>query len=67
LDTRYDVALDDRAIRRDLGYSEIVSADEGYRRTLEWQRTICPYPIDVDAFDYAAEDAALKDLGLLVP
>jgi nucleoside-diphosphate-sugar epimerase len=49
---------DSSRIRRELGYAEPVSIDEGIRRTIEWQRAHPP-SFTPDAFDYAAEDAAL--------
>jgi nucleoside-diphosphate-sugar epimerase len=52
-------------IREELGYSEPVPLREGMRRTIEWERAnppAAPTPGNVDAqFDYAAEDAALKE------
>lgn len=53
-----DLTYDTSRIRNELGYKEIVSVDEGLRRTLAWLRK---YPPSIDAaqYDYAAEDAAL--------
>jgi nucleoside-diphosphate-sugar epimerase len=64
VDMSRDIVLDDAAIRRDLGYREIVSPDEAYRRTMEWQRTVCPADANLADFDYAAEDALLRELPL---
>ena len=37
----------------------IMQRDEAIKRTLEWERAHPP-PIDPGAFDYAAEDAAIR-------
>jgi nucleoside-diphosphate-sugar epimerase len=55
--------VDTTRIRRELGYSEIVSQDEALRRTIEWQRAHPPATIDPADFDYAKEDAVLAELG----
>jgi nucleoside-diphosphate-sugar epimerase len=53
-----DWVADTSAIRRELGYSERISREEGVRRTIAWERAtpagFVPY-----RFDYAAEDAVL--------
>jgi nucleoside-diphosphate-sugar epimerase len=64
-DLRHDIVLDDSAIRRDLGYKEVVPPDEAFRRTIAWQRTVCPLSCGVSEFDYSAEDALLQDLGVI--
>jgi len=46
-------------IRSELGYREIVSAEEAIRRTIAWERGHPPAEISPQQFDYAAEDAAL--------
>jgi len=51
--------VDSSRIRRELGYSEIVSFDEALRRTIAWERANPPEKIPPENFDYAAEDAAL--------
>ena len=48
-----------RRIREELGYRESVPSAEALRRTIAWERTHPPAPIDTRQFDYAAEDAAL--------
>jgi nucleoside-diphosphate-sugar epimerase len=53
-----DLAYDTSRIRNELGYREVVSVDEGLRRTIGWQREHPP-SIDAAQYDYAAEDAAL--------
>ena len=46
-------------IRSELGYREIVSAEEAMRRTIAWERGHPPAEISPQQFDYAAEDAVL--------
>ncbi len=53
-----DLAYDTSRIRSELGYREIVSVDEGLRRTVAWLREHPPL-IDVAQYDYAAEDVAM--------
>jgi dTDP-D-glucose 4,6-dehydratase len=49
--------IDTTAIRRDLGWSELVPLGEGLRVTAAWERE---HPAEQDWLgDYAAEDAAL--------
>ena len=38
VDFRQDVIINDAAIRRELGYTEIVPGEEGFKRTAEWER-----------------------------
>jgi len=64
-DLSASLVLDTQRIRRELGYQEIVSYDEGLRRTIEWQRANPPEYTDAE-FDYAAEDAALMKAGIAV-
>jgi len=47
-------------LREALGYREVVSIDEGIRRTIEWDRANAPTGPLPYAFDYAAEDAAVN-------
>jgi len=62
------IVYDLRRIERELGYREAVSLEEGMRRTVEWLVAHPPTPetwglaryMEDDAFDYAAEDAALR-------
>jgi nucleoside-diphosphate-sugar epimerase len=53
-----DLVTDTRRIRRELDFEETVSADEGLRRTIEWERGAAPVPDDPGEAEYAAEDAA---------
>jgi nucleoside-diphosphate-sugar epimerase len=64
----YPIVYDMSRIREELGYRESVSLEEGMRRTVDWLVTnpstaetwgLARYLIH-DAFDYAAEDAAIR-------
>jgi nucleoside-diphosphate-sugar epimerase len=57
-----DMRMDSTRIRQELGYAELTPPDEALRRTVEWERAHPPVPIDPQAFDYGAEDAALAKL-----
>jgi nucleoside-diphosphate-sugar epimerase len=65
VDFRQDVIINDAAIRRELGYAEIVGAEEGFKKTVEWERANPPGVVDEREFDYAAEDRVLEKFGLL--
>lgn len=54
--------VDSSRIRRELGYREPISIDEGIRRTIEWERAnpINPGEFNPHPFDYSAESAALE-------
>jgi nucleoside-diphosphate-sugar epimerase len=47
-------------IRRELGFSESVSTEDGIRRTIAWELQNPP-EINFRQFDYAAEDKAMTD------
>src|SRR5205823_6663165 len=57
-----ELSADSTRIRADLGYRERLPQKEALRRTIKWERTHPPEPVDPTAFDYAAEDAALAEL-----
>jgi nucleoside-diphosphate-sugar epimerase len=61
-DYSQDLAYDTSRIRSELGYGELVSVDEGLRRTVAWLRAHPP-ELDAAQYDYAAEDAALALAG----
>jgi nucleoside-diphosphate-sugar epimerase len=61
-DYSQDLAYDTSRIRSELGYGEVVSVDEGLRRTVAWLRAHPP-ELDTAQYDYAAEDAALALAG----
>ena len=48
-------------IREELGYAELISLDEGLRRTIAWERQNRPSQVDSRQFDYDAEDKALAE------
>jgi nucleoside-diphosphate-sugar epimerase len=53
--------VDSSRIRRELGYREPITMEEGIRRTVEWERAHPPGAVNLHPpFDYAAEDAALS-------
>ncbi|HYP40231.1 MAG TPA: NAD-dependent dehydratase, partial [Chloroflexia bacterium] len=54
-----DWLVDTGRIRRELGYKEIISQEEGLRRTVAWQRDNLPPEVDAAQFDYEAEDAMI--------
>lgn len=56
---RQSLVGDTRRIRRQIGYAETVSTDEGLKRTVEWERAN-PAPFDPEQFDYALEDRILN-------
>jgi nucleoside-diphosphate-sugar epimerase len=49
-------------IRRELGYQEKISIEEGIRRTVPWERANPPQQVYFAPFNYEAEDAAIKEL-----
>jgi len=51
--------IDTTLIREELGYCEPIAREDGIRRTIEWERANPP-PLDPRAFDYTAEDVALR-------
>ncbi len=63
IDTSQDIVVDTSRIRKELGYAEIVPYDEGLRRTIAWERAHPPQEVDPEQFDYATEDAVLKEMG----
>jgi nucleoside-diphosphate-sugar epimerase len=49
-------------IRQELGYKEAIAREEGIRRTIPWERANPPQQVFFAPFDYAAEDAALREV-----
>ncbi len=43
-----------------LSYGEHIDQVEAFRRTIAWERDHFPEKIDLEWFDYAAEDKALS-------
>jgi nucleoside-diphosphate-sugar epimerase len=56
------IIYDTSKIRRELGYYELVDAEEALRLTVGWQRENPPHNGNHGRFDYEAEDAALRGL-----
>jgi nucleoside-diphosphate-sugar epimerase len=61
-DWEQDLVVDSSRIRRELGYKEIISLEEGIRRTIAWERANIPSEFDQDSFDYPAEDKILSSM-----
>ena len=55
------VAIAER-IRAELGYTELVEIEEAIQRTVAWERRNPPSTINLQQFDYDAEDAALAQV-----
>jgi nucleoside-diphosphate-sugar epimerase len=53
------IVVDDGRIRRELGYTEAVDAEEGIQRALEWEREHPPEKMNAKHLDFDAEDAAV--------
>ena len=54
------IVVSSERIRAELGYAELVGSDEAIRRTIAWEQNHPPAAVDLQQFDYAAEDAALN-------
>jgi nucleoside-diphosphate-sugar epimerase len=59
-DWRHHLAADTSRIRDELGYEEPVDRLDALKETIAWKRAHPLAAIDETRFDYAAEDAALK-------
>ncbi len=57
IDFQQDWLVDTSRIRRDLGFTEVVTPLQGLQRAIAWERTR-QGPLDPQTFNYAAEDAA---------
>jgi nucleoside-diphosphate-sugar epimerase len=62
INTDQDLVTDTRRIRRELGYTEVVSREEALLKTVIWQRDHPPDHVDPRHFDYVTEDAILAGL-----
>lgn len=51
---------DTARMRRELGYEERISFQQGLSRTVEWEKNHPPANVDPNQFNYAAEDAVLN-------
>lgn len=56
---RQDLVMDTRRFRSELGFGELLSTDEGLRRTIAWERANPPPSGDPTPAEYEAEEAAL--------
>jgi hypothetical protein len=59
--TFQDLIMDSTRIRQGLGYTEPVPLAETLQRTIMWERAHPPEHIDLRSFDYATEDALLRE------
>jgi nucleoside-diphosphate-sugar epimerase len=57
---RQDLVVDTRRVRHELGFTEVVSREEGIRRTIAWERTRSPESGDPSPAEYAVEDEVLR-------
>lgn len=55
------IDMSSEKIRRELGYTEIVSLEEGLKRTIEWENSHPPDSISEKDFDYDMEDRLVKE------
>jgi hypothetical protein len=58
--TAQDWTVSGERIRTELGFKEPVGIPEALRRTIEWERANPPSSLPPAAFDYAAEDEAMR-------
>jgi nucleoside-diphosphate-sugar epimerase len=56
-------AVDSTRIRRELGFQERISIEDGIGRTVEWDLANLPDAFPLYAIDYAAEDTAAPGVG----
>jgi len=59
INSSQSLVADCSRLRKELGFSDNVSREEGLQRTVDWQRNNPPVEYDSKQFDYAAEDKAL--------
>lgn len=63
-DAGQSLDTDTSRIRRELGYSEVVTPHAGLERTIAWERAKpAGMPLGVGLLDYDAEDALLTEIG----
>ena len=62
INSRQDLVFDTTQIRQELGYREQVSLDEALERSIAWQRSFPPSPLDSDRFRYTLEDRVLTTI-----
>jgi len=54
------IVVSSEKIRTELGYTEVIDTEEAMRRTISWEEAHPPAKVDLEQFDYAAEDQALS-------
>lgn len=57
-----DFIVDSSKIRRDLGYTELISRNEALRKTIAWETDHPPDSPGAAHFGYSEEDAILADM-----
>jgi nucleoside-diphosphate-sugar epimerase len=65
-DWQQHLTVDTSRMRVELDYVEPVSLADAMQRTVEWERTHPPEMIDLQHFDYAAEDVAMATNSAIV-
>jgi nucleoside-diphosphate-sugar epimerase len=61
MNVRQSIDMSSEKIRRELGYTERVSLEEGLMRTIEWENQNLPENINQSDFDYEKEDSLIKE------
>jgi nucleoside-diphosphate-sugar epimerase len=56
------VVASSERIRTELGYEQLVEIEEAIRRTIAWEQRNPPSTVNLQQFDYSAEDAAIANL-----
>jgi nucleoside-diphosphate-sugar epimerase len=56
-----DIDMSSQKIRQELGYSEIVSFEDGLKRTMEWENNFPPENISEIELDYKKEEILMKE------
>lgn len=59
LDYSQDLTVDSTRVRRQVGYSEVTTAEQALQAAIDWERS--NPPPDARPFDYEEEDAALAE------
>ncbi|NKB68195.1 MAG: NAD-dependent epimerase/dehydratase family protein [Candidatus Latescibacteria bacterium] len=62
--TAQDLVYNTELFREQCNYTEHIVANEGLKRTLDWERANPPENIDDTQFNYEAEDQVIAELGL---
>jgi nucleoside-diphosphate-sugar epimerase len=62
LNWQHQLATDTSSLRRDLGFSEPVSFNQGLGATIAWERANPPTDLKPGDFDYSLEDAVIAEV-----